>query len=128
MVHNDAKMGRSAMSESLEKYQNFVPKGDFRTAYSNLVRAVWKQPNLAAAIQSKPSALSEFGFTKIPKAVQLVTAVGIPTIDGYDNMMREFHSDVQEVVTLVSPTPTRGLMTRHAAELARSRGCRRSRS
>lgn len=60
---------------------------DFRVAYSKLIRAVWANPGLEAAITADPGKLRDYGFLNIPTSVAFAAAGSAPSIGGYDDQM-----------------------------------------
>lgn len=90
------------MKGSASSYQKLVPDSAFREHYSNLIKAIWTDPELTEAIVRDPSILKKYGFTSIPTAVRFATAIGIPTRAGYDQQMHDTKTD--GVVTFYIPS------------------------
>jgi hypothetical protein len=102
-----AKKGLSvAGGGALDVYKDFVPESDFRTCYSDLVKAIWADPSIQRDIESNPRLLkTEYNFPIAPKRVRFATAVGLPTPEGYEGLQTDFSQDGGTVTIYVPPLP-----------------------
>jgi hypothetical protein len=93
------------MATSADLYQSMIPSSAFREHYSNLIKAIWSNPDLTKEIEENPSKLAQFGFEKTPAKVRFAVATGIPTTDGYEQQMTDWEKDAS--VTFYVPTKPR---------------------
>jgi hypothetical protein len=94
----------TAAGAALDAYKDFVPESDFRSAYSELIKAIWTDPTIQKDIEDNPRLLKqEYNFPVAPKNVRFATAVGIPTADGYDGQQTDFTQNASGTVTIYVP-------------------------
>ena len=90
----------------LDIYKDFVPESDFRTCYSELVKAIWADPSIQRDIENNPRLLkSEHNFSTAPKRVRFATAVGLPTPEGFEGLQADFQDASGTVTIYVPPLP-----------------------
>lgn len=84
-----------------------IPASNFRKAYSNLIKAIWVNPDIKDRVKSDPSKLREFGFQKVPSKVEFKDASGDPSQDGYEKQMEEWRKNGEggSVTFHVPPKP-----------------------
>jgi hypothetical protein len=97
------KKGLSTAGTAADAYKDFVPETDFRSNYSELVKAIWADPSLEGQIMGNPRLLRDYGFSQIPKKVQFAVAVGLPTPAGFSSMQDELEQGASGTVTIFIP-------------------------
>jgi len=97
------KKALSTVGTAADAYKDFVPETDFRTNYSNLVKAIWADPSLEGQIMADPTLLGDYGFTEIPSKVQFAVAVGLPTPAGFSSIQDDMEQAAGGTVTIFIP-------------------------
>jgi len=78
---------------------------DFKTAYSNLVKAVWADPSVEAHVRANPALLKQYGFATVPRVVTFASAQGKDTINGYLKAQQDYQGNTGAVTFYVPPSP-----------------------
>jgi hypothetical protein len=88
----------------------------FRTAYSNLIKAVWSDANVKKNIEANPALLSKYGFDKAPKAVRFVSATGTSNVVGYEQQQDALREVAGTVTIYVPPAPQAAAGSAHPVD------------
>jgi len=82
--------------------QGFVPaESSFRDSYTNLVLAIWQNPDVENQITANPALITRFGFTVVPRSIRFEPPGATVTSEEYEAYQAEFTAD--EAVTLHIP-------------------------
>ena len=79
---------------------------DFKTAYSNLIKASWQDPSIDEKIVKNPALLKQFGFDSVPNQVRFETTSGKETITGYDQAKNTYQAHTGLVTFYIPKAPS----------------------
>jgi hypothetical protein len=85
--------------------QLFVPpESSFRDSYTNLILAIWQNPDLENQIMANPTLITQFGFTVVPQSIRFEPPGATVTPEEYEAYQAEFTAD-QAVTLHIPPQP-----------------------
>jgi hypothetical protein len=78
---------------------------DFRIAYSNLIKAIWADPNVEREVSKDPKQLLKYGFDRDPPPTQVGFAPtsGPDTAQGFDDLKKQFENTSNQKITFYIP-------------------------
>jgi hypothetical protein len=86
--------------------QPFVPpESPFRDSYTNLVLAIWQNPDLENQIVANPASITEYGFKVVPRSIRFEPPGETLTAEEYEAYQAEFTAD-EEVTLHIPQKPT----------------------
>jgi hypothetical protein len=81
------------------------PKSSFRDSYTDLVLAIWEDPELENQITENPALITQYGFTVVPRSIRFEPPGATVNSEEYEAYMAEFAAD-KEVTLHIPQKPT----------------------